>query len=58
MSENETLFKRLRTLGVVLGLIGFGFVAAGYGYGGAAHREDLRPVAVLETFSAIREIVL
>ena len=37
---------------------GFAFVAAAYGYGGAAHREDLQPVAVLETFSALREIVL
>jgi phosphoglycolate phosphatase len=37
---------------------GFGFVAAAYGYGGAAQRSDLHPVAVLETFSAIREIVL
>jgi phosphoglycolate phosphatase len=37
---------------------GFGFVAAAYGYGDAAKRDDLAPVAVLKTFSEIERIVL
>jgi phosphoglycolate phosphatase len=36
----------------------FGFVAAAYGYGSAIGRDDLAPVATLETFSEIAEIVL
>jgi len=37
---------------------GFGFVAAAYGYGNVTARPELKPRAVLETFSEIERVVL